>query len=317
MTYIAHVPGFALSETDEAALGGLRLRHLTFSEWREVDSDFPFQEGAYRQNRPLFVLDDSDHGVYVPGDHSEELAAFVSGPAAIAHLALNLRNPECPRHAAPVMSMSYLRRGDYVAALAGPLDREAIVWGLPAQPTEPVANSEMEAVRYLQRLIESAAPLGSLSVLVEALETSSRPDVDEATGFCLCIAALDILLGSETVGQLTATFSRRVAAAATDAAEDHDALATLASDFYTLRSEIVHGRVRTRTLDKVGLASVDQLPCSWARDIVRPVLLRLLGLKLAGVSEEELPELLDGAADDGGRTSLQARASEGWRIPNA
>lgn len=308
MTYASHLPGFYLDFAEEEAFGPGVLRHLSFDEWREYDDEFPFQSRNYDRSHPLFLLADGD-------GTEDDLRQFVQGPASLVLYALNLRNPDCPPRTSPMLSMSYLRSGPSWVRVVGPLDREAIVWGIPSQPSEPITAAQVPAARLVHRLLVRTEGPGPVAVLLHALETSGRPDVDPVTGFCLCVAALEAALLPDQLDEIRTTFARRVAAVGTDGRDEFDRLRDHAYDLHGLRSEIVHGRVRAQTLAKLELPSLDHLLCEWARNVVRPVLIRLAALEVAGVTADELPALLDAATDSVAEQEvLSARVREGMRI---
>ena len=290
MTLYAHLPGHRLATDGPAELDPGTLCHLTWEEWRAIDNDYPYQEGRYNESRPLFLVVEDN-----PTD-GEDLETFMTGTATLVHHALTLRNPHCPRIPAPIMSMGYHQVGPAVTRVVGPLEREAIVWGLGFEPSDPLADTDLVTARFLHRLLKATPAPSSASVLLDVLEVTGRPDIDRTTGFVLCIAALEAALLPDETSELRATFARRVAAMGTGTAEEFAHLHDHALTLYRLRSELVHGGVKDATLERLDLPSVEYVDASMGRDIIRPVVIRLAALLASGRDELEITGLLESAA---------------------
>lgn len=286
----AHLPGYSLAADTAVELDPGRLSHLTWEAWRAIDDDYPYQEGRFKETRPLFLVVEDDQ------TDGENLQSFLTGTAALVHHALTLRKPHCPRVPAPIMSMGYHKVGPAVRRVVGPLEREAIVWGLGFEPSDPLTDKDLVTVRFLLRLLKATPAPSGASILLDALEATGRPDIDRTTGFVLCIAALEAALLPDETSELRAKFARRVAAMGTRTPEEFAHLHDYALSLYRLRSELVHGGVKDATLERLELPSIEYVDAALGRDVIRPVVIRLAALSSSGRDMVEITGLLDSAA---------------------
>jgi hypothetical protein len=257
-TYLCHMPGLVMGEAELPFADGT-LGRMTYDEWYGLDHT-TWQPVDYNDCSPVFyrVTARGERNRYT-GPGSGVVSGFSArSNRAYRALALTVGWPLLPH---PALSCRYiLEEGSSRCEnfLIGPCGRDWILTGQFRHPRHLLSDEALAASDGIFKLLTRAderLPGTFVEAGLRALELAALPDHSERLdsarfeiAFLGCVAAMERILvpptGSEGQGSITRTFSRNAGALLGRNFDEIDAWADQFRQVYSLRSDLMHGRIR-------------------------------------------------------------------------
>jgi len=309
-----HLPAVQLEELEQFKLCDGILTHMPFDFWYRLDSTFFYAAKHYERTRPVFYYMQVD----CHEDEADRWLQCFQITLRDLHLSLLLQ----PGHYLlphPLQSCRYyLRDGQPLRPLVGPMNREWIIYGNPwsyyydSAQLQLVAQvfdflSDFSDLHQFPDLVSAIAVLQETTAVEYAFEQRRGPDesdLDYRSGFIRCMALLEDILFPKDRSQrfglsLTKAFGTYLALLVNLDLSQFTVVAERLSYLYKVRSQLVHGE-----LNEDAVIESKATDFMFGRQMMSRAIQGMMRLYKSGYSREPLKEILSACLVSRGKDVL-------------
>jgi len=248
----AHLPLVRMQVNAVLPLGQGIIKTMDFESWRRIDGGFSDARRHFESTRPVFYCEElaADRELIQAMKARQSKEPFytqlvkpfrrsVTKVYQALLLTTGCRIPE------PELSAFYydnFRLGNIFRTF-GPFEREAIVYGGELVQAEVTGEQVTKLIAMHSMLcnVESTLTIPEIHNALRTLARTARPEFTLLNDFVQCVAALEALLMSEVMVDLTKTFARRAAVLLNSDRTRLSKAFELTKRFYEVRSKALHG----------------------------------------------------------------------------